>query len=264
MDESLKLPRGRLALTNNFVRNEWLRGGGLALALVAFSCLIAVWANYRLRDLLHVAKTWREGVPAAGEVGYEGRVTTHTFTLKQYDLKISFRTEQDQVQSFEADFYRFFTGPDDGDPIEVRYLPANPSSAVSSWQYDGLTHGWWLFGWSVFVSAAFLLAGVLAARGTARTIESVVTIAREGQVVLVRVEQTKTVGTAKSPSLVVTYQVPGGAIDKQTFRLQAGAPYFVEGGAQALAICSVDQKQAHLLREDGYPLAERPKLEVTA
>lgn len=262
MDEGLKLPRGRLSLADNYVRNEWLRGGGMALALCLFSCVLALWANYRLRDLRQVAKTWREGVPALGEVGYEGRVTTHTFTLKQYDLKIRFLTEQEQERTFEADFYRFFSGPDEGDPIQVRYLRTDPSVAVSSWQHDGLTHGWWLFGWAVFVSAAALVGSFLVARGTARTIASVAEIAREGELVLARVEQARPLGTARHPLLVVTYQMPGGASEKQTFRLQVGAPYFVEGGARVLAMCSVDRKQTHLLREDGYPLAERPELEA--
>lgn len=260
MAELVGFQRGRLVLADGFARREWLRGGGIALGVLAFSCILSVWANNRLRDLLRVERTWREGVASPVEAAYGGNVTTHNFMLKHYDLDVRFLTEEGEQREFEAEFFRFFTGPDEGDTMTVRYLESDPGVAVSSWEHDGTTHGWGLFGFTVFIALLCLVGSGLIVNGTARTVARVAAIASEGQLVLVRVEETKLAGAQKRPTLIVKYQTSSGTPEKQSFSLHAGAPYFVEDGARVLAMSTLDAKQAYLLREDGYPLAERPAL----
>jgi hypothetical protein len=258
--EQVGFQRGRLVLADGFARREWLRGGGIALGVLAFSCILSVWANNRLRDLLRVERTWREGVASPVEAAYGGNVTTHNFMLKHYDLDVRFLTEAGEEREFKAEFYRFFTGPDEGEPMTVRYLAADPGVAVSSWEHEGATHGFWLFGCAVFLALLCLVGSGLIVKGTARTVARVSTIASEGRLMLVRVEETKIGGAQKRPILVVKYQTASGALEKQSFALHAGAPYFVEDGARVVAMGTLDDKEAYLLREDGYPLAERPAL----
>jgi len=258
--EVVGFQRGRLVLADGFARREWLRGGGIALGVLAFSCILSVWANNRLRDLLRVERTWREGVASPVEAGYGGNVTTHNFMLKHYDLDVRFLTEEGEQREFEAEFYRFFTGPDEGETMTVRYLESDPGVAVSSWEHEGTTHGWGLFGFTVFIALLCLVGSGLIVNGTARTVARVAAIASEGQLVLVRVEETKLAGAQKRPTLIVKYQSSSGTPEKQSFSLHAGAPYFVEDGAKVLAMSTLDAKQSYLLRDDGYPLAERPAL----
>ena len=60
--------------------------------------------------------------------------------------------EQGQPIEFEADFFRWFTGPGSGDPVEVRYLAADPSEAVLSWQAGAV--------WQQYASGALMVLGI--------------------------------------------------------------------------------------------------------
>jgi hypothetical protein len=72
--------------------------------------------------------------------------------LKHYDLDVRFLTAEGEQREVEAEFFRFFTGPDEGDTMTVRYLKSDPGVAVSSWEHEGTTHGWGLLGFTVFIA----------------------------------------------------------------------------------------------------------------
>jgi hypothetical protein len=255
------IPRGSFSLARHFHRNEWLRGGGVALLMLAFGGFCVVYGACVARDLLEVGRIWKQGHDSPVEAAYGGRVTTHNFILKSYELDITFIAEErEEPLTFQAEFHRFFTGPDEGDSMTVRYLENEPEKAVSSWQHDGLAHGWAWFGLVWLFGAFGLVVAVMMVRATIALTSSVDALLREGQLLLAKVEQAKPGGAANNPVLVVQFKTPRcDASQKQTFFLKRGAPLFV-GEQQVVVLASIDQKQAHALREDGYPLSELPDL----
>ncbi|MDB4974563.1 MAG: hypothetical protein JWN48_2904 [Myxococcaceae bacterium] len=258
MQQVSVVQRGRFELAKGYVRGEWLRHGGLALALLLFGCGMAVYGAYVVRDLLDVARVWREGREGLSEVGYTGQVVSHYAMLKKYDLKVTYVPEdaEDPV-TFEAEFHRFFTGPDEGDPMTVKYEPSAPRHAVSSWQEEGLTHGWVWAAVVWLLAACGVLTPVLIVRELVSTIAKVRELSHEGQLMRAQVEDLKTGGSHKNPLLVVRYKTPRGETTKQTFFLKRGEPYLLDDG-QVMVLSAIDERRSYALRADGYPLAHRP------
>jgi len=158
--------RGSLTLHPSFHRREWLRGGGFSLMMLVLGTFLAGYGAYLARDLLEVSRIWKEGRESPVEAQYGGRVTTHNFVLKDYALDVTFIVEETgEPQQFKAKFHRFFTGPDDGEAMTVRHMPHDPVQAVTSWQHDGLRHGWvWTF--IVWLIAGGALVGAVATLAT--------------------------------------------------------------------------------------------------
>jgi hypothetical protein len=252
----------RFELAQGYPRNEWLRDGGLALAMLLFGLGMAVYGAYQTSALLEVARIWRDGIESSGEVGYGGDVVTHYAILKRYDLEVTFLPEGDETPTtFEAAFTRFFSGPDEGDEMIVKYDASAPTRAVCSWQYEALLHGW------IWVSLVWLLAFsgmltfVLVTRELTSTIAKIKQLAHEGQLMRADVEEAKYTGTEKMPLLVLRYKTARGELTKQTFHLKRGEPYFVNERQQVLVLSTFNERSSHALRADGYPLATKPALE---
>ncbi|MDB4986742.1 MAG: hypothetical protein JWN04_1920 [Myxococcaceae bacterium] len=255
--------RGRFELSKSFVRGEWLRSGGLALLLLAFGGGMAAYGSYVVRDLLEVERIWKVGRQSTSEVGYGGKVVSHYAVFKSYDLQVTYLPDEaDEPVTFEAEFHRFFTGPDEGDPMTVRYEPSAPTHAVCSWQQQGLMHGWL---WAAIVwllALSGLLSPILIVRELIATISKVEELAHEGQLMRAQVEQAKPGGTVKQPLLILRYRTSRGETVKQTFFLKRGGPYLL-GDSQVLVLSALDERRSHALRTDGYPLATRPEVDPT-
>ncbi len=252
------IQKGRFELVAGYVRGEWLRNGGLALCMLLFGLGMAIYGLFQTRALLEVARVWRDGIASGAEVDYGGDVVTHYAILKRYDLEVTFQPEADDApRTFEADFTRFFTGPNEGDPMTVKY---DATHAVCSWQYDALGHGWVWAGmiWALASCGVFTFA--LITRDLVRTTSKVQALAQEGQLMRAQVEEAKHSGTESTPLLVLRYRTARGEGQRQTFFLKHGGPFLIEGGAQVVVLSTFNERDSYALREDGYPLASKPEI----
>lgn len=257
---STRIASGPFPLRSDYPRREWVRALGLCLLFTVVGTPMSGYAAYLVKDLLRIVSVWDRGVPAESEVSYDGKVSTHSLILKDYDLKVTFSAGATHP-TVDCDFVRFFTGPDEGDPIEVHYLADDPTQAVISWQREGLVHG---AVWAILAAAlgVTMLAGTIyTIVSTRKTVALVLELARGGDLHMVAVEEAKVGGTAQAPELNVAFRTPSGDVAKQKFMTKRAAPLFTNDGQGALALVSMDGRRAHLLHHDGYPLAEVPGLD---
>jgi hypothetical protein len=253
--ENLQLPRsGPFSVDSGFAPKKIFSAAALGIVLLALSGGALWLTRENTLKVLHVKRVWSSGTTAEGGIAFEGEVQTTNFVFKSYELTVDFELANGEVQRFECEFDRFFTGPDEGDPMEVRYLPEDPSQATTSWQHDAMGHMWsWI--------AITLVMGVVAGAGSLwlvanaiATVRKVKELARSGQLIAVDVLEAKVVESDKVTTVTLKLKLPGGGETSEQYQEGKTDPHFLDNGARVVVLSSLDGQRVHLLRHDGYPL----------
>jgi hypothetical protein len=252
--------RGPFALRPSFAREQWLVGGFAILFLTAVGPVMLAVYHFYGRHLEDLEQRWSRYRAAAEPAAYEGSIRTSRMFTHRYKLRVSSHTLEGKPIAFETSFSRFFTGPEDGDALYVRYNPAAPNDALTSWEFESTHAGHYYANGALIVGLTSLLIGGLFVRDVRRRIASITALAREGQLVVATVERQRQVGTQSLPMQQITFRLPGGAEQTQVFYAKFGPPYFVDNASGVLVLSSLDEQTVHIVREDGYPLVERPSL----
>ena len=135
------MPEAAVALASSTNRRDLLgRLRPLAARWWFFGAVVGIamsgYAAYLANGLLRVARIWDRGIPSTGELAYEGDVTTHNLIFKDYHLNFTFQHDG-REQKVETEFVRFFTGPDQGDPVELilnrTWRPALSVTGAAGW-----------------------------------------------------------------------------------------------------------------------------------
>jgi len=257
--KDLGLPRtGPFAVEDGFATKTVLKATAVAVLLAALSGVTGWLTVSNVGKVLHVQRVWAEGVDAGGEVGFEGEVTTRNFVLKSYDLEIQFQDRLGRVRSFDCEFDRFFTGPEERDPIEVRYLEDDPAQATTSWQHDAVPHMWiWILITAAMAVGAATGAVYMVASAVA-TVGRVKELARSGQLIAVEVIEAEAQVVEKVTTVTMKLALPGGGETKHVFQEGKTDPYLVDDGTRVLALASLDGLTIHPLRHDGHPIDLAP------
>lgn len=252
--------QGPFTLRPSFARDQWYGTSAVVLfMLVAGPALIVVYALYE-RQLDELERRWAAYQPAAEAADYEGKIRTHNLILRSYELQVSFRTQEGAPVSFQSDFWRLLNGPQTGDLLYVRYDPAAPSSALTSWEFESTRHGHHYALAALIAGLANFLFGLVIVRDIKRRVAVVAGLARDSQLVVATVEKLQQFGMQS----IITFRMPNGSVLTQAFQAKFGPPYFLNGTKQLLVLSSLDERTAQIVREDGYPLAERPRLKGSA
>lgn len=250
------LPRtGPFRLAGAWVRGEWLSALLWTAVLLALAALMIGLGIHQIRNGLRATRIWDHGVQATSDVGYDGDVTVHNFIGRSYDLEVFTTTNEGQPIEFEADFFRWFTGPGSGDPVDVRYLASDPSEAVLSWQADAVWHGYAIalmvlcFGGLGLWGAALILTNTRDTVGHARK------EAATGRLVRAHiVERTQRMGEKGKISHVIRWEGPGGESGRHEWVKEKQSPLLIEGGAAVVVLTSPDTDSARSLSSNGWPI----------
>jgi hypothetical protein len=261
--EQRVVARGPFTLKPSFARDQWLVGGFAILFLTAVGPVMIAVHHFYGRHLQDLERRWSAYRAAAEPAAYEGSIRTSRLFTHRYNLRVSSRTQEGAPIAFETSFSRFFTGPEDGDALYVRYDPAAPNDALTSWEFESTHAGHYYANGALIIGLLSLLVGGLFVRDVRRRVVAITALASEGQLVLATVEQHRQVGTKSLPMLQITLRLPGGVVQTQVFYARSGPPYLVDNASGVLVLSSLDEQTVHILREDGYPLVERPRLNET-
>lgn len=258
-ERELSLPaQGPFQLRGDFAPKEVAKAVVWSLFGLGLGALMAWGAVTELRAVAHTARVWEAGVEASGDILYEGSVTTHAAILVDYDLEVTFSLDDGTPVTFDSDFTRFFTGPDEGDPIQVRYLPDDPGQAATSWQHEALTDTRIWAGICALMAVGSPAMGLYLVWLSLSTLRKGKSLAQTGRIVAARLVDLKTV--QNNTVVRVTYALPTGQTAKNEFLLKSGQPFVLEGGEEILALSSADGATCMALRNDGWPLAWPPQL----
>jgi hypothetical protein len=127
-------PRPRRASFKRFLKNLLF-----TLAIFAFGVgLAGGFAAYAIgttRQLVDDREVYANGTLATdGRV--EGTSRTRRFLLHEYELTLHFADQKGERHAVKQKFDAFLGSVDDDASVDIRYDPANPSRAVSSWSID--------------------------------------------------------------------------------------------------------------------------------
>jgi hypothetical protein len=250
------LPRsGPFSLSPAWVRREWLGALGWVLLMLALGGFMAAFGVYQVQGGLRASSIWDNGVPAADGASYNGEVTVHNFIGRSYELEVFAQTAEGQPLRFEASFFRWFTGPDDGDPVSVRYLAEDPTEAVLSWQAES--------SWHQYVSALLMFAiasvfglGGWAIVGTSRgTVREAREQARSGRLVSAPViDRSQRADDKQKTIYSIRWEVPGGPSGRHEWKKERESPLLLDGGAQVVVLVSDEMGTARSLWTNGWPI----------
>lgn len=224
----------------------------LGLFLVAVGVGFFGWGGYLLQEVVRVREVWNTAEVVDAEPQFEGEVTTRNLVFNEYELSVTYTHPSAGLTTFEADFFTFFTGPDEADPVEVKALSADPQQAVLNWQADAWVHG---TVWALFVVALGLAAGA----GGAAIVFTAVTqhllvqeLAREGQLVAGEIRGVKHAVNDGTVTITLDVLVQGTS-HALSFQQGTADPHFLDERT-VVVLASVDGRKAYLPKADGSPL----------
>ena len=131
--------------------------GGPLLFLVGVGALIGylAWQFSEAKSILADGERWENSVPVEGRV--EGSQSSRLFIFDTYNLDVEFVDPDGVARTSDITFDTFLGGPEDKDPVEVRFDPNQPDNPVLSWAVESSGGRWRA---TVFMILAGLLVSV--------------------------------------------------------------------------------------------------------
>jgi hypothetical protein len=207
--------------------------------------------------LLKVSSTWNDGVEAL-QAGIQGEVTTTNFVFKDYDLDLKYLTKDGKVVDSRSEFFRWFSGPDQGDKYTIHYLEGDPKQATLSWAYEARFHGWVFALLMLGLGALMLFAGWAVASGEWSDVTDAKRLARSGKLVAMELTDVQQVADAEGGVTVhFTFthpklKEPGRYVADSDAKM----PWTLDDGAALLALLDDVRGEYLVLRAGGLPLSD--------
>jgi hypothetical protein len=214
---------------------------------------------YMTSGKLKIANIWENGVEAL-DAGIKGEVKTTNFVAKEYDLEMQYLTKDGKVLKAETDFFRWFTGPEQGDKYTVRYLESDPNVATLSWTYDARWHGYVLVFILLAIGLLMLWVGWLVGKGEWDDLSQARRLARSGTLVALDITDSYQIVDEESGSVSIIFTLnhaklsePGG----YTADGEGKMPWLVdtEEGSAVVALLDDTTQEYLVLRHDQIPLS---------
>lgn len=231
---------------------------GFGLLLMGIGAGFAWYAVTQAQEVLRVRAVWIDGVDMDDQPGFGGEVTTNNFVFNDYELEVVYLHPEAGPVTFEAEFFTFFTGPDDATPMTVRALADDPTSAVTSWQADSWVHG---AIWAAIIAALSLLmlggGGLIAINGV-KEHGKALRLARIGHLTDATVVAANRVENGKTVSVTLDVELATGDRHRLTYNQGPQDPVFLDHAPEepprVVVLAAKDGSEARLVEADGYPL----------
>lgn len=239
------------------------------LGAVAFGLLIlalgigmfgyGVWSG---SEVWRVRTVWADGAEVGEPLSLRGEVTTTNLIFNSYELEVDYMHPQVGVTIAKVDFFTWFTGPSENDPMTLRVLD-DPTQAVTSWQADHLWHG---VAWAVIamgMGAVIGGGGAVLLGAAVTTHRRIFRLADRGRIARADIVD---VSRAESNGVVtVTLQVrvpPGSELISVNYQGGKSDPVILDETEDrppgVVVLTDAEGSEAHLMRHDGWPLRFDP------
>ncbi len=255
----MELPkRGPFKVASGWASKTMMKGFAWFLFLGGMGAAALGGGIYMTSGKLKIANIWENGVEAL-DAGIKGEVTTTNFVAKEYDLEMQYLTKDGKVLKAQTEFFRWFTGPEQGDKYTVRYLEADPSVATLSWAYDARWHGYVLVFILFAIGLLMLGVGWMVGKGEWEEVSKAKRLARGGTLVAMDITDSYQTVDEESGSVTITFTL-GHAKLKEPGAYTADSedkmPLLLENeeGSAVVALLDDARQEYVVLRHDQIPL----------
>jgi hypothetical protein len=248
-----ELPKqGPFEVQQRALRVSTLGHSALALFILALGVGLVAYGWYQGAEVWRVQSVWAASEIVDEDPMYEGEVTTRNFVFNEYELEVTYTHPTAGLTTVEADFFTFFSGPDENTPIYVKAMPDDPTVAVLNWQAESWIHG---SVWALIIAGMggmmLFLGGVLLS-GLFNVYNAVFELARSGELTCAKVTDMNATTTSGVTTVLLTMEL-NGRPHAANYQQGSTDPTFY-GEDKVLVLASRDGLRMHMLRADGYPL----------
>lgn len=247
-------PPGPYDVDPSWPKRQFKQALLLVLLGLPIGCFLGGYGLYKLVDAVRISGLADTGVEVHG-VAYDGNVSSRYGVFNSYDLDVSFHTREGQRQEFEASFFSFGGGPDDGDPASVFYDPTDPSNAILSWEHEELIDGvvfWCVIGLGMGLFMALGLGW--AALKQLLDVRLVKQLAKSGRIEEARVMSSEAKPSGKAMVVHLVLRFDDGVERKHHYTQGHNDAWLVDRGGIAHVPCLRGQEGTRPLEARGAPL----------
>lgn len=251
----MELPRrGPFTVAGGWASKTMMKGFLWFLFLGGMGAGALAGAVYMTSGKLKIASIWENGVEAL-DAGIKGEVTTTNFIAKEYDLEMQYLTKDGKVLKGETDFFRWFSGPDQGDKYTVRYLEKDPQVATLSWTYEARWHGYVLIAFLLGLGVLMLGVGWMVGNGEWSEVGKAKRLGRSGILVAMEVENAFQQVNEETGAVSVVFSMKHPKLRDlaaYTADSEDKMPATTDDGSLLVVLDDVKQEYV-VLRHDGIP-----------
>ncbi len=219
----------------------------------------AIGMAYLAVDSVHEARRidrlWADGVAAP-----TAEIVTSSWSqgrgFATTGVTVNFTTESDEARFLRTSFDHFGDAWPADAPITVRYIPSDPTRAVTSWEHQVLWHQWARAVFLLVCGVVLVVGAIVAVVRGLRELALIRRLAATGDLLgvpMIAIARASA-GLVAWPGHWVSYSLDGESILRQRLSGAGAMPFLIDDDE---VVVLTDGRRGYVLRSDGYPL-ERP------